>query len=118
MHKNTIPTGETKLHQKFFYNSNKIQQTALLQNEFSFKILGLKNLLSQHPFLFRIDGDLVYLTTCQAGPNVHRNSDYVQETKDFFKQKLQRYGVGVEVPLNCLAGHFSQAQLQVRAIAG
>lgn len=44
--------------------------------------------------------------------------DYIQESKDYFKNKMLQYGVGVEVPVKSLLGHRSQASPQVRHISG
>lgn len=44
--------------------------------------------------------------------------DYIQETIDYFKQKLLLYGIGSEVPIISLEGHRSQASFRIRHIAG
>lgn len=44
--------------------------------------------------------------------------DYQQEAKDYFKNKLLQYGIGVEVPVRSLLGHRSQASPQIRHISG
>lgn len=45
-------------------------------------------------------------------------SDYIEETKQYFKNKLLQYGLGTEVPIKSLLGHRSQASPQVRHISG
>lgn len=93
----------------------------------SFSVLGsfftgLKKFLAQYPSIFLVDGDYVQVNCYQ-----HSNSDdggfggrrdYIQEAKDYFKNKLLQYGVGVEVPVRSLLGHRSQASPQVRHISG
>ncbi|KAM7345279.1 egl_like_exo domain-containing protein isoform 1-T2 [Cochliomyia hominivorax] len=83
---------------------------------------GLKKFLAQYPSIFLVDGDYVQVNCYQ-----HSNSDdgsyggrrdYIKEAKDYFKNKLLQYGVGVEVPVRSLLGHRSQASPQVRHISG
>ncbi|XP_075169853.1 egl_like_exo domain-containing protein [Haematobia irritans] len=83
---------------------------------------GLKKFLAQYPSIFLVDGDYVQVNCYQ-----HSNADdggfggrrdYIQEAKDYFKNKLLQYGVGVEVPVRSLLGHRSQASPQVRHISG
>uniref|UniRef100_T1P7J1 Exonuclease n=1 Tax=Musca domestica TaxID=7370 RepID=T1P7J1_MUSDO len=83
---------------------------------------GLKKFLAQYPSIFLVDGDYVQVNCYQ-----HSNSDdggyggrrdYIQEAKDYFKNKLLQYGIGVEVPVRSLLGHRSQASPQVRHISG
>ncbi|KAL9918726.1 egl_like_exo domain-containing protein [Glossina fuscipes fuscipes] len=83
---------------------------------------GLKKFLAQYPSIFLVDGDYVQVNSYQ-----HHNSDdggyggrrdYQKEAKDYFKNKLLQYGIGVEVPVRSLLGHRSQASPQVRHISG
>ncbi|XP_073810985.1 egl_like_exo domain-containing protein [Musca autumnalis] len=83
---------------------------------------GLKKFLAQYPSIFLVDGDYVQVNCYQ-----HSNADdggyggrrdYIQEAKDYFKNKLLQYGIGVEVPVRSLLGHRSQASPQVRHISG
>ncbi|XP_037820577.1 uncharacterized protein LOC119609745 [Lucilia sericata] len=85
-------------------------------------VAGLKKFLAQYPSIFLVDGDYVQVNCYQ-----HSNSDdgsyggrrdYIKEAKDYFKNKLLQYGVGVEVPVRSLLGHRSQASPQVRHISG
>lgn len=87
-----------------------------------FCLAGLKKFLAQYPSIFLVDGDYVQVNCYQ-----HSNSDdgsyggrrdYIKEAKDYFKNKLLQYGVGVEVPVRSLLGHRSQASPQVRHISG
>lgn len=83
-------------------------------------ISGLKKFLAQYPALFNIDGDFVHVNEYQALRNSDSsgNNDYIEETKDYFKNKLLQYGIGTEVPIKSLLGHRSQASPQVRHISG
>lgn len=85
-------------------------------------VLGLKKFLGQYPSIFMVNGDYVRLNTYQnANPNEGGSGgqrDYQQEARDYFKNKLLQYGVGVEVPVRSLLGHRSQASPQVRHISG
>lgn len=83
-----------------------------LKNVLSFYNSGLKKLLSEHPYLFTIDNDMVDVSTFEP------TCDYIQEAKEYFKQKLQLYGIGNEVPIVCLQGHRSQASFRIRHISG
>lgn len=90
-----------------------------------FVTAGLKKLLSEHPALFTIDDELVYLNTFESSSNSDQNadsgaekSDYIQNTKDYYKHKMLRYGIGNEIPLVSLQGHRSQAPPHIRHIAG
>lgn len=69
-----------------------------------------------------VNGDYVRLNTYQnANPSeggAGGQRDYQQEARDYFKNKLLQYGVGVEVPVRSLLGHRSQASPQVRHISG
>lgn len=83
----------------------------------------MKKFLSQHPSLFRIDGDYVHINSYQPTSNDSSNfgvgkRDYIEEAKDYFKNKLLQYGIGTEVPIKSLLGHRSQASPQVRHISG
>lgn len=92
---------------------------------FKFLIIsGLKKFLSQYPALFHIIGDYVHINSFQssneedaAAPG-NGKRDYIEESKDYFKNKLLQYGIGTEVPIKSLLGHRSQASPQVRHISG
>uniref|UniRef100_A0A0K8TLD3 Putative exonuclease n=1 Tax=Tabanus bromius TaxID=304241 RepID=A0A0K8TLD3_TABBR len=86
---------------------------------------GLKKFLAQYPALFSINGDYVHVNSYQPAhaddPNGMYgagNRDYIQEAKDYFKNKMLQYGIGTEVPIKSLLGHRSQASPQVRHISG
>lgn len=87
--------------------------------------LGLKKFLTQYPSLFYIVGDYVHINSYQS-TNVDDSTsgygngkrDYIQEAKEYFKNKLLYYGLGTEVPIKSLLGHRSQASPQVRHISG
>ncbi|KAH8321421.1 hypothetical protein KR074_004371 [Drosophila pseudoananassae] len=83
---------------------------------------GLKKFLAQYPSIFLVDGDYVQVNAYQ-----HSNAeegggggkrDYIQEAKDYFKNKMLQYGAAAEVPVRSLLGHRSQASPQVRHISG
>ncbi|KMY96103.1 uncharacterized protein LOC6735926 [Drosophila simulans] len=83
---------------------------------------GLKKFLAQYPAIFLVDGDYVQVNAYQ-----HHNADdggcggkrdYIQEAKDYFKNKMLQYGAAAEVPVRSLLGHRSQASPQVRHISG
>ncbi|XP_033253475.1 uncharacterized protein LOC117192819 [Drosophila miranda] len=83
---------------------------------------GLKKFLAQYPSIFLVDGDYVQVNAYQ-----HNNADdgggggkrdYIQEAKDYFKNKMLQYGAAAEVPVRSLLGHRSQASPQVRHISG
>ncbi|KAH8401856.1 hypothetical protein KR009_008268 [Drosophila setifemur] len=83
---------------------------------------GLKKFLAQYPSIFLVDGDYVQVNAYQ-----HTNADeggsggkrdYIQEAKDYFKNKMLQYGAAAEVPVRSLLGHRSQASPQVRHISG
>lgn len=83
---------------------------------------GLRKFLGKYPSLFTIRGDDVDMTdltnensslNLPCGPR-----DYAQEAAEYFKLKLQQYGVGIEVPLKSLLGHRSQAPPEVRHVSG
>nr|XP_017003060.2 LOW QUALITY PROTEIN: uncharacterized protein LOC108061419 [Drosophila takahashii] len=83
---------------------------------------GLKKFLAQYPAIFLVDGDYVQVNAYQ-----HHNADdggcggkrdYIQEAKDYFKNKMLQYGSAAEVPVRSLLGHRSQASPQVRHISG
>ncbi|KAI8038640.1 uncharacterized protein LOC128255136 [Drosophila gunungcola] len=83
---------------------------------------GLKKFLAQYPAIFLVDGDYVQVNAYQ-----HTNADdgggggkrdYIQEAKDYFKNKMLQYGAAAEVPVRSLLGHRSQASPQVRHISG
>lgn len=87
--------------------------------EIFFFFVGLKKFLANYPALFNIDGDYVHLNVYQAAANTDTGgSDYIEETKEYFKNKLLQYGIGTEVPIKSLLGHRSQASPQVRHISG
>ncbi|XP_050524519.1 egalitarian protein homolog [Daktulosphaira vitifoliae] len=77
---------------------------------------GLKKFLSQHPSLFTLDGDLV--AASQIVAPIQTDSNYNHKAVDYFRDKLQKYGVGTEVPIRCLLGHRSQAPPEIRLISG
>ncbi|XP_067631476.1 uncharacterized protein egl [Eurosta solidaginis] len=83
---------------------------------------GLKKLLAQHPSIFVVDGDYVKVNTYQHASEddggYGGRRDYIKEAKDYFKNKMLQYGLGVEVPVRSLLGHRSQASPQVRHISG
>ncbi|XP_054740196.1 uncharacterized protein LOC129245821 [Anastrepha obliqua] len=83
---------------------------------------GLKKLLAQHPSIFVVDGDYVKVNTYQHASEddsgLGGRRDYIKEAKDYFKNKMLQYGIGVEVPVRSLLGHRSQASPQVRHISG
>uniref|UniRef100_A0A034WED4 Exonuclease 3'-5' domain-containing protein 1 n=1 Tax=Bactrocera dorsalis TaxID=27457 RepID=A0A034WED4_BACDO len=83
---------------------------------------GLKKLLAQHPSIFLVDGDYVKVNTYQHASEDESGfggrRDYIKEAKDYFKNKMLQYGIGVEVPVRSLLGHRSQASPQVRHISG
>ncbi|XP_017472530.1 PREDICTED: uncharacterized protein LOC108363624 [Rhagoletis zephyria] len=83
---------------------------------------GLKKLLAQHPSIFVVDGDYVKVNTYQHASeddgSYGGRRDYIKEAKDYFKNKMLQYGIGVEVPVRSLLGHRSQASPQVRHISG
>lgn len=84
---------------------------------------GLKKFLAQYPSIFLVDGDYVQVNSYQTitdDPNGSYSGrrDYIQEAKDYFKNKMLQYGIGVEVPVKSLLGHRSQASPQVRHISG
>jgi len=85
-------------------------------------LTGLKKFLAQYPAIFLVDGDYVQVNAYQ-----HHNADdggcggkrdYIQEAKDYFKNKMLQYGAAAEVPVRSLLGHRSQASPQVRHISG
>ncbi|XP_055921597.1 uncharacterized protein LOC129952797 [Eupeodes corollae] len=84
---------------------------------------GLKKFLAQYPSIFLVDGDYVQVNSYQTITDDPNGSyagrrDYIQEAKDYFKNKMLQYGIGVEVPVKSLLGHRSQASPQVRHISG
>lgn len=85
---------------------------------------GLKKFLSQYPALFHIIGDYVHINAFQSTNEEDATGagngkrDYIEESKDYFKNKLLQYGIGTEVPIKSLLGHRSQASPQVRHISG
>ncbi|KAG4074357.1 hypothetical protein HA402_008766 [Bradysia odoriphaga] len=81
---------------------------------------GLKNLLSEHPYLFKIvNGELVYLSVNETSTSeVLVDRGCSEETREFFKHKLLSYGVGIEVPIKSLLGHRSQAPPRIRHTCG
>ncbi|CAD7077261.1 unnamed protein product [Hermetia illucens] len=86
---------------------------------------GLKKFLAQYPSLFLINGDYVHVNSYQSNSSDDPNGvygggkrDYIQESKDYFKNKMLQYGAGTEVPIKSLLGHRSQASPQVRHISG
>ncbi|XP_037030004.1 egalitarian protein homolog isoform X2 [Bradysia coprophila] len=83
-------------------------------------LTGLKTLLSEHPYLFKIvNGELVYLSANETPTSeVLVDRDCNEETREFFKHKLLTYGVGIEVPLKSLLGHRSQAPPRIRHTCG
>lgn len=79
----------------------------------------MKKFLLNYPALFNIDGDYVHLNVYTAAASTDTGgSDYIEETKQYFKNKLLQYGIGTEVPIKSLLGHRSQASPQVRHISG
>ncbi|XP_032788156.2 egalitarian protein homolog [Daphnia magna] len=85
---------------------------------------GLKKFLSQYPSVFTVDGDFVTAAVL-TGPDSNRNQkstngkrDYEQEAVEYFHNKMQQYGAGIEVPLRSLLGHRSQASPEIRHITG
>ncbi|XP_017040599.1 uncharacterized protein LOC108087647 [Drosophila ficusphila] len=83
---------------------------------------GLKKFLAQYPAIFLVDGDYVQVNAYQHN-NADDNGcggkrDYIQEAKDYFKNKMLQYGAAAEVPVRSLLGHRSQASPQVRHISG
>lgn len=91
---------------------------------FLFPISGLKKFLAQYPSIFLIDGDYVNVNSFQSTASDENavygsgKRDYIEESKDYFKNKLLQYGLGTEVPIKSLLGHRSQASPQVRHISG
>lgn len=84
-----------------------------------FFIVGLKKFLAQYPALFQIEGDYVQVSVYQAAQSADASgNDYIDETIEYFKNKLLQYGIGTEVPIKSLLGHRSQASPQVRHISG
>ena len=85
-------------------------------------VAGLKKFLAQYPSIFLVDGDYVQVNCYQHSSSDDGSyggrRDYIKEAKDYFKNKLLQYGVGVEVPVRSLLGHRSQASPQVRHISG
>ncbi|XP_060660849.1 uncharacterized protein LOC132794418 [Drosophila nasuta] len=83
---------------------------------------GLKKFLAQYPSIFLVDGDYVQVNAYQHSSSDDGNSggkrDYIQEAKDYFKNKMLQYGAAAEVPVRSLLGHRSQASPQVRHISG
>ncbi|KAH8407495.1 hypothetical protein KR222_003261 [Zaprionus bogoriensis] len=83
---------------------------------------GLKKFLAQYPSIFLVDGDYVQVNAYQHSNsddgNVGGKRDYIQEAKDYFKNKMLQYGAAAEVPVRSLLGHRSQASPQVRHISG
>lgn len=69
-----------------------------------------------------MDGDYVKVNTYQHASEDESGfggrRDYIKEAKDYFKNKMLQYGIGVEVPVRSLLGHRSQASPQVRHISG
>lgn len=85
-------------------------------------LVGLKKFLAQYPSIFLVDGDYVQVNAYQHSSSDDGNSggkrDYIQEAKDYFKNKMLQYGAAAEVPVRSLLGHRSQASPQVRHISG
>ncbi|XP_023171515.2 uncharacterized protein LOC111599918 [Drosophila hydei] len=83
---------------------------------------GLKKFLAQYPSIFLVDGDYVQVNAYQHSSSDDGNAggkrDYIQEAKDYFKNKMLQYGAAAEVPVRSLLGHRSQASPQVRHISG
>ncbi|XP_017839229.1 uncharacterized protein LOC108597276 [Drosophila busckii] len=83
---------------------------------------GLKKFLAQYPSIFLVDGDYVQVNAYQHSSSDDGNNggkrDYIQEAKDYFKNKMLQYGAAAEVPVRSLLGHRSQASPQVRHISG
>ncbi len=81
---------------------------------------GLKMFLMSYPSLFVIEGDIVFLSE----PNntrvqiTSRLDCYKDEAKKYFEEKILQYGKNAEVPIKCLFGHRSQANLSIRYMAG
>lgn len=106
----------------------KIIYSIILSNKinlyFFLFISGLKKFLSQYPALFHIIGDYVHINSFQSSNEEDATTpgngkrDYIEESKDYFKNKLLQYGIGTEVPIKSLLGHRSQASPQVRHISG
>lgn len=69
-----------------------------------------------------MDGDYVQVNSYQNAASDDGSCggkrDYIKEAKDYFKNKMLQYGIGVEVPVRSLLGHRSQASPQVRHISG
>ncbi|KAG9509795.1 Egalitarian protein-like protein, partial [Fragariocoptes setiger] len=78
---------------------------------------GLKRFLSAYPSLFTIDGDRVYLTQINEGPNGANGRDYEQEAVEYFEKKLVPFGNAL-VPIKNLFGYRSQATQEVRHVSG
>ncbi|XP_030382613.1 uncharacterized protein LOC115630170 [Scaptodrosophila lebanonensis] len=83
---------------------------------------GLKKFLAQYPSIFLVDGDYVQVNAYQHSNaddgSLGGKRDYIQEAKDYFKNKMLQYGTEAEVPVRSLLGHRSQASPQVRHISG
>ncbi|XP_014251079.1 uncharacterized protein LOC106667543 [Cimex lectularius] len=84
---------------------------------------GLKKFLSQHPSLFTVEGDVVYINSYSfsadtTDPGQPGKRDYAKEAVEYFSNKLRQYGEGTEVPIMSLLGHRSQASPVVRHISG
>lgn len=100
--------------------------TAEMRNAVGTTQEGLTEFLSQHPSLFIVEGDQVWLKgfgdiTAKNNPLLQatangRNRDYEKEAVEFFEAKLQKFGP--ELQIKSLLGHRSQAAPEIRLVSG
>ncbi|CAG0924315.1 unnamed protein product [Notodromas monacha] len=86
---------------------------------------GLKKFLLQHPSLFTVNDDTVFITSYMNSAKTSPEAsvlgirrDYAKEAVAYFSDKLKQYGAGTEVPIRSLLGHRSQAPPEVRHVSG